>query len=152
MVSYIWKLPTGKLLHLHHLVLSIDIHIPLISCIVLSSFKFVMLDHCPPWELIKLWKIGKCDKSHLKGGLPVLTLCAPDLQSGFAGLHHGTVAIPLACDFNANGMQLNFSKLNRASSQWKSVPLLTWWNCYMWKVWLARPVTEHLVSQRSANF
>jgi hypothetical protein len=85
-----------------------------------------MLDHCPPWELIKLWKIGKCDKSHLKGGLPVLTLCAPDLQSRFAGLHYGTVAIPLACDFNANGMQLNFSKLNRASSQWKSVPLLTW--------------------------
>lgn len=83
-VSHIWKFPTGKLLHLHHLVVSIDIHIPLISCIVLSSFKFVMLHHCPPWELVKLWKIGKCDKSHLKGGLPLLTLsaiqiCNPDL-------------------------------------------------------------------------
>jgi hypothetical protein len=72
--------------------------------------------------------------------------------SRFAGLHYGTLPIPFAWDFNANGKQLNFPKLNHASSQWKSVPLVTWWNCYMRKVWLARPVIKHLVSQRSVNF
>ncbi len=95
-LGYIWKFPTGKLLHLHHLVLSIDIHIPLISCTILSSFKFVMLEHLFPMGTCKTLEIGRCDKSHLKGVLPLLTLCAPDLQSRFAGLHYGTLAIPLA--------------------------------------------------------
>jgi hypothetical protein len=148
-LGYIWKFPTGKLLHLHHLVLSIDIHIPFISCIVLSSFKFVMLEHCTPWERVKLWKLEAVTKVTRKEAYHFWLLRAPDLQSRFAGLHY---AIPLAWDFNANGKQLNFSKLHGASSQWKSVPLLTWWNCYMGKVWLARPVTKHLVSRRSANF